>query len=213
MKPKKVQLSSLYGEFTPPFQMSDDFITKSIQVIDQYVHITEEEVRRRYSEPSRYFHTTEHLNDILSQIFDKYEGSEDLVPMVIAGIFHDIVYDPQRKDNEEKSVELLRYLSPPSTHEVWVKAEKIILATKTHDKIHELISDFNKFDCSILDRDYPELLKWEEQIYNEYKFAGWEEYKERRIQFLKLSIPEHKKNFENLNKLIEYIEHEYNNIG
>ena len=223
-EPVKLQLSSEYGEFTPPFKLSGDYITKSVQLINKYgIDISEQEVIKRYSEPQRHFHTTKHLNDVLGQIFNKYDKSfddpfsnpmisdDDLVSMIIAGVFHDIVYDPQRKDNEEKSVEMLKYYCGPKSKyplsmEMWNKAEEIILATKSHDKIHELISIFNNIDCSILDRSYPELLEWENQIYKEYEFAGWEQYKERRIKFLKLSLPDHPKNSDNLKKLIEFVE-------
>lgn len=189
-----------------------NFIAYAIDLIGKCgIDIPYEEVRRRYSEPHRHFHTIEHLNDVLEQIISKRQdlSVEDFVSLIIAAVFHDIVYDPQRKDNEEKSAELLEWwsytLDESEYYEIKENARKIILATKTHDKIHDLISSFNKIDCSILDRDYPELLKWEEQIFEEYKFAG-KEYKQRRIQFLKLSIPDHIKNSENLNKLIQHVE-------
>lgn len=192
-----------------PLKPIADNITQSVWLINGYgIKITESEVRSRYSEPHRHFHTTEHLNDVLGQIFDIYNCSLDLVPMIIAGVFHDIVYDPQRKDNEEKSVEVLEsYVSDSEKNTDIIKqAKKIILATKTHDKIHDLISDFNKFDCSILDKGLPELLKWEKEIRNEYSFAPWDVYKERRLMFLKLSLPDHEKNRENLSLLIKKLE-------
>lgn len=208
-EPIKIQLSSLYGEFKKPFKTIADNISQSVWLINGYgIDITEAEVRRRYSEPHRHFHTTDHLNDVLGQIFDIYNCPLDLVPMVIAGVFHDIVYDPQRKDNEERSIEVLEfYISDSQKNpDIIEQAKKIILATKTHDKIHDLISDFNKFDCSILDRDLPDLLKWEEQIRKEYSFAPWDVYKERRLRFLNLSLPNHKHNENNLLSLIKKLE-------
>jgi len=201
-----------------------DFISYTLDLIGQYgIDITYDEVIRRYSEPHRHFHTVEHLNDVLKQLVLKrsqllsdnkrsQRSSDNYVSMLIAAIFHDIVYDPQRRDNEEKSIEFLDFstsiLDESEYYEIKENAKKIILATKTHDKIHELIYSFNKIDCSILDRSLPELLKWEEQIHKEYEFTG-SEYKERRLKFLKLSIPEHMGNVNNLNKLIEYVEKSY----
>ncbi len=43
-------------------------------------------------------------------------------------------------------------------------------------------------DCSILDSDLPNLMIWEEQIQMEYSFAGWKNYKERRLKFLNVTI-------------------------
>ena len=192
-----------------------DFISYALDLIGQYgIDITYDEVIKRYSEPHRYFHTVEHLNDVLKLIVSKrsHLSTDDYVSMVIAAIFHDIVYDPQRRDNEEKSIEVLDFstsiLDESEYYEIKENAKKIILATKTHDKIHELIYYFNQIDCCILNRSLPELLKWEEQIHKEYEFAG-SEYKERRLKFLKLSIPEHVGNLDNLNKLIEYVEKSY----
>jgi predicted metal-dependent HD superfamily phosphohydrolase len=219
--PIKIQNSSLYGTFRDlQFDFRDlqfdyippviDYIPHAIKLINGYgVDITEIEVRVRWSEPHRYFHTTEHLNDVLGQIFDYYNSSNDDLPiMVVAAVFHDIIYDPKRTDNEEKSAELLMsYLKIGMS--LWLsnnieKVKKLILATKTHDKIHELISNFNKFDCSILDSGFSDLLKWEEQIYKEYEFAGCS-YKDERIKFLESCIPDHMENLENLNRLIKYI--------
>jgi len=193
-----------------------DYISYAIDLIGKYgIDIPEREVRRRYSEIHRHFHTIEHLNDVLEQIIIRRQDLSDVdfVSLIIAAIFHDIVYNPQRKDNEERSAELLEFytttLDESEYYEIKENARKIILATKTHDKIHGLIYNFNKIDCSILNGSYLELLRWEEQIYKEYEFAGWEQYKERRIKFLELSIPEHKDNEFNLGLLIDYIKSDY----
>jgi predicted metal-dependent HD superfamily phosphohydrolase len=126
--------------------------------------------------------------------------------MIIAAIFHDIVYDPQRKDNEEKSIELLEFYTSESKYsDIIQQSKEIILSTKTHDKIHDLISNFNKFDCSILDKDLPDLLIWEEQIRKEYSFVPLDEYKKGRLEFLNLSLPNHQNNKENILQLIKII--------
>jgi predicted metal-dependent HD superfamily phosphohydrolase len=184
-----------------------DNITQAIWLINGYgIKITEKEVRKRYSEPHRHFHTIEHLNDVLSHIFDYYHNSDDIVQMIIAAIFHDIVYDPQRKDNEEKSIELLEFYTSESKYsDIIQQSKEIILSTKTHDKIHDLISNFNKFDCSILDKDLPDLLIWEEQIRKEYSFVPLDEYKKGRLEFLNLSLPNHQNNKENILQLIKII--------
>ena len=190
-----------------------DFISYAVEFINEYgIDITYDEVIKRYSESHRHFHTVEHLNDVLKQILKQRNQfqTSDLVSLIIAAVFHDIVYDPQRRDNEEKSVEVLKsYERFPISDFRLENAKKIILATKTHDKIHELIYNFNKIDCSILDRSYDDLLVWEEQISKEYEFAGWKEYKERRIKFLELSIPEHMNNEDNLKRLIDYVKNNY----
>lgn len=212
----KVQTDSLYGEInSDQFKLSNDYVTRAVNLINQFgIDITEFEVRNRYSERQRHFHTTEHLDDVLSQIFDiNFDNEEYLFSMIIAGIFHDIVYDPRRKDNEEKSIELLEtYIgiyddtNTDGFNNIIDKSEEIILATKNHDNKNKLCTIFNKIDCSVLDKHYQDLLIYEEQIRKEYTFVDYENYKPERIKFLKSVISEHPDNIENLNKLIEYIE-------
>lgn len=64
---------------------------------------------------------------------------------------------------------------------------------------------FNAIDTSIIDASFDDLVRWETQIYQEYKWVGPDVYKEKRIEFLEKSIPDHLDNSHNLRKLIEFI--------
>jgi len=110
--------------------------------------------------------------------------------LVIAILFHDIVYDPKAGDNEEKSVEILKkYID---NHQI----ENAILATKTHRGGSKLSNDLIHLDLDILHCDYDTFVTFENKIFKEYQFVGSEIYREKRIEVLR-----------SLNVLEDYIDY------
>lgn len=66
----------------------------------------------RYAEPHRAYHTAAHVAEVLrwyDAIADDL-GWHDGVAVYLAVVFHDAVYDPTRRDNEERSALLARDL-------------------------------------------------------------------------------------------------------
>jgi len=187
--------------------------------------ITLEEVIDRYSEPHRHWHTTDHLYDILyglKELFDEKKiNDREYNILLIAAIFHDIIYDPKRQDNEEKSIDYMMnsYDESNKTVSSWRKEEdikqikEIILNTKNHDSKEGLSKKFNKLDSWILDSQFIEMLDWENKIYKEFKWAGWKKYKKARIEFLLRSIKDHTHNVINIKNLIDYINKKTPKIG
>jgi predicted metal-dependent HD superfamily phosphohydrolase len=59
----------------------------------------------RYSEPHRHYHTWHHI----AEVFDASEqiSTDKSLELTLAILFHDAVYNPLAKDNEERSAELL----------------------------------------------------------------------------------------------------------
>ena len=120
-----------------------DFISYAVDLINKYgIGITDEEVRKRYSEPHRHFHTVEHLNDVLKQIIvnRQYLPLEDFVSLIIAGVFHDIVYEPTRQDNEERSADFFMSLCENKSNKDILDIRDAILDTKTHKSSTPLAS-------------------------------------------------------------------------
>jgi pantetheine-phosphate adenylyltransferase len=177
--------------------------------------ITPEIIVERYSEPHRYWHTPSHLYHLLKEIKELYKFGKltqaEYHILVIVAIFHDIVYDPKRTDNEEASVGFMMSTFEPENVKLNPEIRKIsdiILGTKTHDSKDKLSIIFNKLDTSILDANFNELLDWEMKIYKEYEWVGVDTYKKKRIEFIKDSIKDHPENSINLKKLIKFIKKE-----
>jgi predicted metal-dependent HD superfamily phosphohydrolase len=60
----------------------------------------------RYNEPQRHYHTMDHIEHMLTLAHEQLESPPP--SLLYAIVFHDIVYDPTRSDNELRSVQLWR---------------------------------------------------------------------------------------------------------
>jgi len=196
----------------------NEILKDTFKVIELYqIDITLDDIIKHWSEEHRNFHTLEHLTDVLDQIQNRKDEFRlpDYYSLIIAAFFHDIVYDPQRNDNEEKSVKFFNSRLPkPSlkmlslnSDMIFNNVKDIIIDTKKHSAKKGVKKIFNDIDCSILTRKFIDLVRWEEQIYEEYKFVGWDKYFENRMKFLKTILPKYKKNKVELNKLIQFLEY------
>lgn len=191
--------------------------------------ITTAWVLEHWSEKHRFWHTPEHLYEMLfgiKELIDDQKCNDiDYKLLVIAAIFHDIVYDTKRNDNEEKSVEMMLstfneqivdYKISISAWRIKEDTEKIvhiILGTKTHENNDSLSKKFNRLDTMILDAQFIDMLDWEKKIYQEYKWVGWKKYKQGRIKFLLSQIKHHTMNAINLKNLIDYLKNKKPKTG
>lgn len=93
---------------------------------------TREEVRRRYSAPKRKYHTWEHVREMFRVLEHIDESLECLPAVILATVYHDIVYDPKRKDNELRSATVMRRMSK-GMELFWIeRADALIMATADH---------------------------------------------------------------------------------
>jgi predicted metal-dependent HD superfamily phosphohydrolase len=90
---------------------------------------------RRYSEPHRRYHTTEHLRQVLTMI-DELADDQDLFLVRLAAWFHDAVYaiPPGQVTNEEASARLaIRELSRAGLEqEDLTQVARLVRLTETH---------------------------------------------------------------------------------
>lgn len=135
----------------------------------------------KYSEPHRHYHTLEHIKELLKILENSGRLSHDT--LFLATVFHDIVYNPKKQDNEEQSVEFFK--SVWKGDEATSKAvEQIIIETKTHKGSTEESAFFQAADLYIFDRPLEEQIKHERQIFREYAFVDWKAYREGRLKLL-----------------------------
>ena len=164
-----------------------------------------------WNESHRHYHNLEHLNDLITQINEDYsQGKFDehfKDKLLLTALFHDVVYEPTRQDNEERSAQFFEDLCLDRGKLV-SEVKQAILDTKSHSDQTELSETFNKYDMNIVERDFDSLLKWEEGIHEEYKVYG-EQYKTGRLQFLESLLDKYPQNSENLLKLIDWVNENY----
>jgi len=194
------------------------------RILEKYnIDITINEIEKRYSEEHRHYHTLEHINFLIEKIYEKYkngnltENDKDI--LIVAAIFHDIIYEIDKPDNEEQSAELLqnrtKFIDEFQQNDIQ-KIYNIIIDTKDHnteDRLSMIFCDLDMY--SISNSTFAELLKYERQIYLEYQKFGFSTYKKYRVKFLHnmLSNKYGIKNRDNILKLIEYIENYTPKVG
>ena len=141
----------------------------------------DESILNNYRESHRFYHTVEHLDDIYTQLHDRGESDNDI--LLLATIFHDIIYDPLSATNEEDSA---KYFSDIFKGDAAIKdaVSQIILDTKTHQPTTELSRIFCDADLNILRQAFDKLLVYEHQIFKEFQFVDFVIYKQKRIEVL-----------------------------
>jgi len=188
------------------------------------INLTILDIVEKWNEPHRFYHTTDnHLVPMLEQIVKFYdiedttEIEENAKILIVAAIFHDIVYDPKSDINEYESADF--YLSLRNDNTDFDNAVvSIIHMTETHDFKNKVEELFCQFDLDILTKDLTQLLKWEEQISKEYEWVNWKTYKEKRIEILSNFLDKSNElpiriNIQGIKHLIEIISNKTPNIA
>jgi pantetheine-phosphate adenylyltransferase len=177
-------------------------------LLDRYmIQLQMTDVLKLWNASHRKFHTESHLRDLLEQI-DAYPeiSQKDHDILSLSAIFHDIVYDPRRLDNEERSAQLFLSHVLESQHSTEIQhVVQIILDTKDHVPTSTLSAIFGSMDMSIVRAPYAKLREWEEGIRYEYSYLLWEDYKKRRTAFLETMCARYPENDVALKELIDYV--------
>ena len=160
----------------------------------------DKELINRYSESHRFYHTLDHIIDVLNELRNSDLLKHD--ELFLAAIFHDIVYNPQSNTNEEDSATffLNEAKSSQLTTEQKEHIKQLILDTKHHKPTVKFSEEFIKADLAILNSSFDKLIKYEKQIFKEFQFVDYKDYKIKRIEVLK-----HFNANKNLNHLIDYV--------
>lgn len=129
----------------------------------------------RYNESHRYWHNLDHIRNMVTNALAKNILTDELL---LAIIFHDIIYNPKLDNNEELSAELFsKYVD----NELIKQA---ILDTKTHEPKSQLSKNLCYLDLMTLWGDYETFIDFENKIFKEYQFVDYKAYKSKRIQVL-----------------------------
>ena len=88
---------------------------------------------RRWAEPQRHYHDTEHLAEVLDAL--NAIAPDPPRPVRLAVWFHDAVYEPVRDDNEERSADLAARTLAEAGLAAFEVAEvvRLVRLTATHD--------------------------------------------------------------------------------
>jgi predicted metal-dependent HD superfamily phosphohydrolase len=146
------------------------------------------ELERLYTSAYRFYHNLAHIQQVLEVITSLQARSYQLEFIELAAWFHDVIYDSQANDNEEKSADyadrvLNRLGIPPKTIE---SVKNLILITKNHqclatDIDAQILLDA---DLSILGQSEAEYQFYASAIRQEYSWLSPNDYQQGRKLFL-----------------------------
>jgi predicted metal-dependent HD superfamily phosphohydrolase len=142
----------------------------------------------RHAEPHRHYHTLAHVAAVLRIIHALCPDAAGRPALLLAGWFHDAVYDPRAGDNEERSAELARaVLRPLGVPESTLdEVGRLILLTRSHQAGpddwdgHVLLDS----DLAILGADEPTYDDYARAIRREYAWVAEEQYRAGRRRVL-----------------------------
>jgi predicted metal-dependent HD superfamily phosphohydrolase len=144
----------------------------------------------RYAEPHRHYHNRAHIEDCLAKL-DAARGlldADEADAVELALWWHDAIYDPPARDNEEKSAALFRAAARQHRLDARLAAavERLILRTKTHDPRgvpdEQVMIDI---DLSTLGETPETFAAYDRAIRREYAYVADQAWRERRRNVLR----------------------------
>jgi predicted metal-dependent HD superfamily phosphohydrolase len=129
------------------------------------------EIEKKYSSNKRHYHTLQHLDNLLAQLNEVKGLIQNWQTVLFTLYYHDIIYNPLRSDNEEKSADFAeRRMKQISVSDKEIKlCKEQILATKSH--LESTDHDTNHFldaDLSILGQPWEMYSQYCKNVRKEY---------------------------------------------
>ena len=129
-------------------------------------------VAAAYADPSRGYHDTRHLAEVLDRL-DELAGNGaryDATPVLLAAWFHDAVYDGERDAEERSATWAEDALAPVAPAPVVAEVARLVRLTETHAP-----DDADANGCALSDADLG-ILAAPRERYDEYVSAVRREY-------------------------------------
>lgn len=141
----------------------------------------------RYSEAHRAYHTLQHLRECFEHLAPAGSLASHPEEVQLALWFHDAIYDPRARDNEEQSARWAHasLLEAGSRRESAHRVHELVMATR-HTAVPEgsdaqLLVDV---DLSILGAPDERFAEYERQIHVEYSWVPEADFRRRRTRVL-----------------------------
>ena len=183
-----LEIQLIWEELCNRFSLSEHVVESTWSVLANH-----------YQEEGRYYHDFSHISSLLSLSgeFRNNVVNKDVVDLAI--FFHDVIYDPKSKTNEEDSAELFKeVLGNYIDSSIVERVVHYIIETKRHDVADCGDTDlqfFMDFDMSILGSSMESYISYCQAIRKEYSFYPDEAYRIGRAAFLRTTINENKQVF------------------
>jgi predicted metal-dependent HD superfamily phosphohydrolase len=149
-----------------------------------------EETVRAYGQPHRHYHTLDHIAALLTLLGRHDAAVADPDALALATLFHDVVYDPARQDNEEASAAwaAARLACLEFPEDLRAKVARYILATR-HDRPLDATAEADlalllDLDLSILAAPPEDYRAYADAVRCEYAFVPEPLYRPGRRRVL-----------------------------
>ncbi len=156
-----------------------------------------------WNESNRYYHNLNHLNSLIDQVNEnKSKFSEkEYEKLIITSLFSNC-----HLNNELKSADFFESCCIDKSNQDIKEIKQMIINIKNNKPSSKLSESFNRFNMSIVEREFNELIEWERGVRQEY--LG-ESYKEVRLKFLESVLNKYPHNTDNLLKLVDWVKSNY----
>ncbi|MGC3945675.1 MAG: hypothetical protein QM762_14335 [Chryseolinea sp.] len=128
------------------------------------------EIETEYSKKDRHYHNLSHLDALIGELLLYREKFSDWSAVVFAIAYHDVVYNTLKTNNEERSAELATLRLSKVSFPVMslTQCDRLIRATKRHERADFETNLFTDADLSILGADSDRYLTYVNSIRREY---------------------------------------------
>jgi predicted metal-dependent HD superfamily phosphohydrolase len=148
-------------------------------------------LRHAYATPPRAYHHFGHVEEVLEH-YASVPTWQDPTAVGLAIVFHDAIYEPGRRDNEQRSAALAEQLITahlPASPARIPRVRELIMLTARHGSLAQAQLDadaahFVDCDMAILGAPEPRFDDYERGIAQEYASVPADLYRSGRAQFL-----------------------------
>lgn len=145
-----------------------------------------------YTGPTRFYHTLEHLTNFYDQLDKAKKSIKNWDALVLAMVYHDIIYGSEDHRDEERSAELAvkRLTEAGMPADFITKVDSLVRATKAHAlSADNDINIFNDADMSIVGLDRAYYQRYVANVRKEYaKSPNFDAGRKRVLQYF-LNMP------------------------
>jgi predicted metal-dependent HD superfamily phosphohydrolase len=160
--------------------------TNDSDLVSQYYS----EIEKKYSSSNRFYHNLGHIKSMLLEVKKFQNEINDYDSVLFAIWFHDIIYEPNNTDNEEKSAECSRAFLNNLDYEKNRINKVIDLILRTKDHSNQILNEdldaqiFLDCDIIIFASERKDYLNYAKSVRNEYSSIPDTIYHKGRINVL-----------------------------
>ena len=146
-------------------------------------------LKLHYTDPKRFYHTFNHIKTLLDSLYDFHITNIEKIKIELAIWFHDIIYDPKQKNNEEVSSREFTFfgIEVGLDFDLIEEIVNMIIATK-HDDSAKTRLEKIMCDIDLKQLAFPEYIQNSNNVKKEFAHLTNKEWKKGRSNFLKTFI-------------------------